>query len=69
MCRCEPLDTRKAASIIDVPMCFLCLVSWQGYGVAGVASSGEAEEVENSPALSLTLACLPQVCIVTKTEV
>lgn len=47
----------------------------QGYGVAGVSESGGAEEVENSPALSLTLALLPKVqsipnkrCIPVKTR-
>ncbi|MEM1393564.1 MAG: FIST N-terminal domain-containing protein [Cyanobacteria bacterium P01_D01_bin.116] len=47
------------AEKLDVPV----LIGCSGGGVVGINSSGEAEEFEDKPALSLTLAYLPEVNI------
>ncbi|AFY56649.1 hypothetical protein Riv7116_4218 [Rivularia sp. PCC 7116] len=47
------------AEKLDVPV----LIGCSAGGVVGTSSSGEAQELEDEPALSLTLACLPEVNI------
>ncbi len=47
------------AEKLNVPV----LIGCSGGGVVGTSSSGEAEELEDEPALSLTLAYLPEVNI------
>ncbi|BAY81848.1 hypothetical protein NIES267_13250 [Calothrix parasitica NIES-267] len=47
------------AEKLDVPV----LIGCSGGGVVGTSSSGEAQELEDEPALSLTLAYLPEVNI------
>ncbi|MBV6621598.1 MAG: FIST C-terminal domain-containing protein [Rivularia sp. (in: Bacteria)] len=47
------------AQKLDVPV----LIGCSGGGVVGTSSSGEAQELEDEAALSLTLACLPEVNI------
>ncbi|MDY6899767.1 MAG: FIST N-terminal domain-containing protein [Cyanobacteriota bacterium] len=47
------------ADKLDVPV----LIGCSGGGVVGTSSSGEAQEFEDEPALSLTLAYLPEVNI------
>ncbi|MEO1561577.1 MAG: FIST N-terminal domain-containing protein, partial [Cyanobacteria bacterium J06632_19] len=47
------------AEKLDVPV----LIGCSGGGVVGTSSSGEAQELEDEAALSLTLACLPEVNI------
>lgn len=49
------------SNIMPADMSWTSIFMLQGRGVVGVAESGLAEEVKNSPALSLTLAYLPKV--------